>query len=55
MIKCDFYIKGKCTQSLEGLNSDCETCHDNPNYDKCALECDCEYETCNIGELIENG
>jgi hypothetical protein len=55
MIKCVFYKNGKCIQSLEGLNSDCEICPDNKNHDKCALECDCEYETCNIGDIVEDG
>ena len=50
MIECQYYIDRKCTLDLEGTCADCLDCE---HRGKCALECDCESETCNIGTKVK--
>lgn len=48
-IKCDYYKKGKCIKGIDPT-ADCSNCPQGKPPDTCALLCDCEGETCNIGE-----
>lgn len=49
IIQCPYYRSHRCTL-LPPEESSCLTCKNNG---MCALECDCEEETCNIGSKIE--
>jgi hypothetical protein len=54
MIKCEFYWDGKCIDSeakLAGV-SECEHCFQGKDANTCALTCDCDETTCNIGEIV---
>lgn len=54
-IECEYYIDGKCTEENRACtDSLCVTCDKGNNGDTCCLECDCEEETCNIGEIVND-
>ena len=50
MIICQHYFDEGCNLDLTGTCADCLDCKDRG---KCALECDCESETCNIGRVYK--
>jgi hypothetical protein len=49
-IKCPFFKNGKCTKPLD-TTAECNNC--GKPAETCALTCDCEEETCNIGTVVE--
>ena len=53
-VKCRYYENGKCIANTSGTET-CFACakHRQGCNLPCVLLCDCEEETCNIGELIE--
>ena len=47
MVRCEFFVDGKCIQQLDE-SAECNDC--GKPLGTCALLCDCEEETCNIGQ-----
>jgi len=56
MIKCEFYRDGKCINSEAKLAAvgECEHCFQGKDANTCALTCDCDETTCNIGDIIND-
>lgn len=54
-IVCEYIKNGLCQNSevLLASVSECEHCPSDKPKNTCALLCDCEEETCNIGEVVE--